>query len=75
MSKVALPADPAHRREAADVLADWREIERAILELKPSIAKERALVAELARLHAKARRLRVEYAEIIRGPAIPSRGG
>jgi hypothetical protein len=70
-----MPAEKHQRRDAAAVLADWQEVERAILDLKAGIAKERAMVVELAGLHAKARRLRVEYAEIIRGPAIPSRGG
>jgi hypothetical protein len=70
-----MPAEERHRRDAAAVLADWQEVERAIRDLKAGIAKERAVVVELAGLHAKARRLRVEYAEIIRGPAIPTRGG
>ena len=70
-----MPAEEPHRRDAAAVLADWQEVERAIRDLKAGIAKERAVVVELAGLHAKARRLRVEYAEIIRGPAIPTRGG
>jgi hypothetical protein len=73
--RLTQPAEEPHRREAAAVLADWQEVERAIRDLKTGVSKERALVVELARLHAKARRLRVEYAEIIRGPAIPSRGG
>jgi hypothetical protein len=58
------------------VLADWREIERAMRNLQPSSANERSrVVAELADLHAEARRLRVEYTEIIRGPATRPRNG
>lgn len=59
------------QREAAAVLADWREVEAAIRTLRSSILRERAPVAELAELHAEARRLRVEYAEIIRRPTTP----
>jgi ParB-like chromosome segregation protein Spo0J len=70
-----MPADNGHHREAAAVLAEWHEVERTIRDLRPEIAKERALVVELTDLHAKARRLRIEYAEIIRGPALPARDG
>ena len=70
-----MPASGVRQREAAAVLADWRQVEAAIGTLRASTAKGRAHVTELADLHAEARRLRVEYAEIIRRPAISPRPG
>jgi len=65
-----MPVSGVGQREAAAVLADWRGVEAAIGILRASTDKGRAHVAELADLHAEARRLRVEYAEIIRRPTI-----
>ena len=67
-----MPVSGVGQREAAAVLADWRGVEAAIGTLRSSSVRERAQVAELADLHAEARRLRVEYAEIIRRPTISS---
>jgi len=67
-----MPVSGVGQREAAAVLADWRGVEAAIGILRASTDNGRAHVGELADLHAEARRLRVEYAEIIRRPTISS---
>jgi hypothetical protein len=67
-----MPVSGVGQREAAAVLADWRGVEAAIGILRASTDMGRAHIAELADLHAEARRLRVEYTEIIRRPTVSS---
>jgi hypothetical protein len=68
-----MPASGVGRREAAAVLMDWREVESAIEVIRSSSVTGQAQIAELADLHAEARRLRVEYAEIIRRATTPGK--
>jgi hypothetical protein len=61
-----MPASGVGQRDVAAILAAWREVESAIAAVRSSGTQGPDQLAELAGLHAEARRLRVEYAEMIR---------
>jgi hypothetical protein len=55
-----------YQREAAAILADWREVQRHLATVRGALLARQALFDELASLHAEAKGLRREYQALIR---------